>query len=63
MAKMAAMPMYGKNTLEIFFPGTIMPILTKLGMKHQRLMPIIFCTNNNTGLTFTYFMARSNFAT
>ena len=28
-AKMAAMLIYGKNTLEIFFPGTIGAILMK----------------------------------
>ena len=33
MTKMAAMPIYGKNTLKIFFPGTTGLILMKLGMK------------------------------
>ena len=32
-------------------------------MKHHRLRPIIFCSNDKPGLTLTYFMARSNFAT
>ena len=36
MNKMAAMPIYGINTLKIFFPGTSGPISMKLGMKHQR---------------------------
>ena len=45
MAKMAAMPLYGKNTVRIFFPETIGQILMKLGMKHQQLKPIIFCSN------------------
>ena len=36
----------------------------KLCMKHQRPnKPFIFCSNYDPGLTFTYFMARSNFAT
>ena len=37
MTKMAAMPMpiYGKNTLKIFFPGTTGLILMELCMKHQ----------------------------
>ena len=34
MTKMAAMPIYGKNPLKIFFSGTTGPISTKLGMKH-----------------------------
>ena len=41
MTKMAAMPIYGKNTLEIFFPGTTGLILMKLAMNHQRPKPII----------------------
>ena len=32
-------------------------------MKHWRLKPIIFCSNDNPGLTMTHFTARSNFAT
>ena len=32
MTKMAAMPIYGKNPLEIFFSRTGGPISTKLGM-------------------------------
>ena len=32
MTKMAAMPLYGKNTPKIFFSGTHGPISTKLGM-------------------------------
>ena len=27
------------------------------------IQPIIFCSNDNPGLTLTYFTARSNFAT
>ena len=60
MTKMAAMPIYGKNTLKISFPGTTGQILVKLCMKHQRP---IFCVNYDPGLTLTYFTARSNFAT
>ena len=29
----------------------------------QLLKPVIFCSNDNPGLTSTYFRARSNFAT
>ena len=32
MTKMAAMPIYGKNLLKIFYSGTGRPISTKLGM-------------------------------
>ena len=65
MTKMAAMPiyMYSTNTETILFPGTSGPILMKLGMKHQRLKLIIFCSNDNPLLILTYFTARSNFAT
>ena len=59
MTKMAAMPIYGKNTLKIFFPGTTGPILMKLCMKYQRPKPLIFCSNYYPGLTFTCFTARS----
>ena len=63
MTKMAAMPIYGKNTLENFFPGTTGLILMKLGMRHQRPNPIIVCTNYDPGMTMTYFTSMSNFAT
>ena len=32
-------------------------------MTYQRLKPILFCSNDNPGLTLTSFMAMSNFAT
>ena len=56
---MAATPIYGKNPSKIFFSGTGGPISMKLGMKH--LLPIIVCSNDDPGLTLTYFTARSNF--
>ena len=34
MTKMAAMPIYGKNPLDIFFSVTGTPISKKLGMEH-----------------------------
>ena len=57
MTKMSAMPIhvYGKNTLKIFFLGTTGPILMK--------PCFIFCSYYDPGLTMTYFMAMSNFAT
>ena len=63
MTKMAAMPIYGKNTLKIFFTGTTGLILMKLCKKHQRPKPFIFCSNYDPWLTLTYFMAMANFAT
>ena len=63
MIKMPAMPIYGKNTLKIFFSGTTGLILMKLCMKHQIPKHFIFCSNYDPWLTLTYFMARSKFAT
>ena len=63
MTKMAATPIYGKNPLKIFFSGTGGPIFTKLGMWHQGLKPIIVCSNDDPGVTLTYFTARSNLVT
>ena len=63
VTKIAVMPIYGKNTLKIFFPGTTGQISIKLCMKHQRLKPFIICANYDPRLSLTYFMARSNFVT
>ena len=30
---------------------------------YRTIGPLVFCSNYDTGLTLTYFMARSNFAT
>ena len=53
---MAAMPIYAnlfRNQWADF---------DDLCMKHQRLKIIIFCSNDNPGLTLTYFTVWSNFA-
>ena len=63
MTKMAATPIYGKNHSKIFSSRTGRPISTKLGMYHRRLQPIIFCSNDDPGVTLTYFTARSNLLT
>ena len=63
MTKMATMPIYGKNTSKIFFPGTTGQILMKFCIKHQRPKPFIICANYYPGLTLTYSTARSNFST
>ena len=54
MTKMAAMPIYGNNTLKIFFPGTTKQILMKLCMMHQSPKPFIICSNYDPGFTITY---------
>ena len=59
MTKMAAMPIYGKN-LKTFFSGTKRPMSLKLGMQHWVLEYYQVCSNDDTGLTLTYFTARSN---
>ena len=63
MTKMAATPIYGKNPSKIFFSRTGGPIFTKLGMYHRGLRPIISCSNDDPGVTLTYFTARSNLET
>ena len=63
MTKMAASPLYSKNTSQIFFSGTHRPISTKLGMLHLGLQLIIVCSNDDPGLTLTYFMETSNLVT
>ena len=35
----------------------------KLGMKHWGLQPIIVCSNDDPGVTLTYFTTRSNLVT
>ena len=56
MAMMAAMPIYGKNTLRILFPGIIRQISMKLGYE-------ALATQAHYILTLTYLMTRWNFAT
>ena len=60
---MAATPIYGKNLSNIFFSGTGGPISMKLGMLYLELPPIIVCSNDDPGVTLTYFRARSNLVT
>ena len=60
MTKMAAMPTYGKNLKKIFFSGTKRPMILKLGTQHWVLEYYQVCSNDDPGLTLTYFTARSN---
>ena len=59
MTKMAAMAIYGKNLKKIF-SGTNRPMTLNLGMHHQVLEYYQVCSNDDPGLTLTYFTARSN---
>ena len=47
------------KTLKIF-SGTKRPMTLKLGMQHRVLEYYQICSNDDTGLTLTYFTARSN---
>ena len=60
MTKMAAIPIYGKKLKKIFFSGTKRPMTLKLGMQHWVLEYIQICSNDDPGLTLTYFTARPN---
>ena len=63
MTKMAATPIYGKNPSKIFLSGTGRPISMKLGMQHPGLQPVKVCSNDDPGVTLTYFTAKSKFVT
>ena len=56
MTKMAAMPIYGKN-IKKSSSGIKRLMTFKLGMQHRVLE---VCSNDDPGLTLTYFTARSN---
>ena len=56
---MAAMPIYGKNLKKIF-SRTKRPMTLNLGMHHWVLEYYQVCSNDDPGLTLTYFTARSN---
>ena len=58
---MAAMFIYGRNPLKIFFSGTSGPISTILGIKHEGLKSIIVCSMKPL-IDFDHFTARSNVA-
>ena len=60
MTKMATTPIYGKSSLNIFFSETKRPLALGLGMCHWGCGPYQVCTNDDSRLTLTYFMARLN---
>ena len=57
MTKMAAMPIYGKNFKKSSSPR---PMTLKFCMQHQVLECYQVGSNDDSGLTLTYFTARSN---
>ena len=57
---MATMPIYGKNLKKIIFSGTKWPITLKVGMQHWVLEYYQVYSNDDPGMTLTYFTARSN---
>ena len=59
MTKMAAMPIYGKNPLKIFYSGTGGPISMKFCMKHRWLKYYNVYINHYPVVTLTFFMTRS----
>ena len=59
MTNMAAMPIYVK-TLKIVLSGTKRMMTLKLGMQHWVLEYYKDYTNDDPGLTLTYFTAKSN---
>ena len=60
MTKLATTPIYGKNPLNIFFSGTKRSMALGLGMYHWECGPYQICSNDESRLTLTYFMERSN---
>ena len=60
MTKLAAMPIYGKKNLKIFFAGTKRSMTLKLVMQQQVLKYYQVYSNYDPGLTLTYFTAKSN---
>ena len=60
MTEMATTPTFGKNSLNIFYYGTKRSMALGLDMHHLGCGPYKVCTNGESRLTLTYFMARSN---
>ena len=57
MTNMAA---YMVKTLKIVFSGTERPMTFNVGMQHRVLKYCQVCSNDDPGLTVTYFTVRSN---
>ena len=56
ITKMAAIPIYGKNLKN----SSLEPKELKLGIHNRVLKYYQICSNDDPGLTLTYFTARSN---
>ena len=56
MTKMAAMHIWKKHE-KFFFSGTKRPLTLKVCMQHQVLEYYQVCSNDDPGLTLTYFTA------
>ena len=61
MAKMAAKPIYGKKPFKNLLHRNPWVDSTKLGMQHLGLLTIIVDSNDDPGVTLTYFEARAKF--
>ena len=57
---LGAMPIYGTNLLEIF-PGTKGPVTLRPDVQHWGLGPKKVCSNDDPGLTFTFFYGKVKF--
>ena len=62
MTKMAATPVYGKNHLKILFSRTKGPMTLGLGMQHWGHGPNKVCSNDDLGMTLTFFYGKVKFA-
>ena len=61
MTNVADMPIYGINLHKIFFSGIKHTITMKVGIQHRVLEYYqVFFSNDDPGLTLTYFTGRSN---
>ena len=61
MTKIATMPIYGKKLKKIFFSRTKRRMTLKFGMQQHRVLEYYqVCSNDDPGLTLTYFMTRSD---
>ena len=54
------MPIYGKNSLKIFFSRIVSQMALKLGRKQKGLDPYKSYINDDPGLILTFFTTRSN---
>ena len=55
------MTIYGKNLKKIFFSGIKRPMTLKFGMQHWVLKYYQVCSNDDPGLTLTYFFGKVKF--